>query len=1152
MKRKQLLVLIVGIGLIAVAVNWAISNEKQDQRDRERQIDRRIDNLDYWVGKAEAGIIPFNQDVRVPAAKFTGSTIHSLASITEDSPDVPVADANSTQSENSIFVDPLNEDVVLNSNNSTQNPLGDLYGANDLYTFDAGETWEGEIEGAGEDNAGDPTTAIGLNGRWYINYISSGYGMGISYSDDQGETWTIREAAPNPGSLADKNHMWIDNSPESDYEGNLYISWTNFGGSNDNEIGLSYSSDDGDTWTLNPDLSSAVGAGSHNQGVNIRTGPNGEVYAVWCIYDSWPSDESAIGFSRSLDGGETWDAATRIITNIRGIRTSETSKNMRVNSFPVAAVDISNGPDKGAIYVTWSNIGEPGINTGNDIDVYVIKSMDEGLSWSDPIRVNQDEAGEGHEHYMPWITVDPANGIVSLVFYDDRNVGGMDCEVYCANSFDGGISWEDFKVSDVSFTPTPIAGLAGGYFGDYLGITAQNGWVYPVWTDNRSGTAMAYVSPYQTNPLNRPRDLEANVSFETGVTDLIWSFEEAVDFLGFNVYRDGDFIGETTDTTYVDQLPDYGMYTYKVTAFYAGDQESGGTHVDVQWGDAHISVDPESIYQHLNTDEQATQYITVINTGQLELFYDITAITNNKSAQRGYCDASGGQDEHISRVEVGDIDNSTNMSPGGYGDYTDMSTTMNIGEAYPITVTNGNPWTADECGAWIDWNQNEEFEESEFVAFIGSPGNGPYTAEIVPPLSAESGSTRMRVRISYNHTPPPCGDETYGEVEDYTINVQGWMSINPMEGNILPGDTNTIAVNFDASDLEEGIYTAMATFYSNDPLVDQVEVDITLEVSEAAVHIETEEDRICLADSTALSATIYGEVTPNAFSWTSDPEGFVSDLQHIMVSPEEDTWYFVEATLENGLLTDSILIHVLDIPMVDLGMDTNLCDVDEFPLDAGNEGASYLWSTGEESQTIMASGNGHTIFWVAVTNQNNCTVVDSIQLGFGSQPMVDLGVDTIICHNIMYPLDAGNEGSYYLWSTGDTTQTMIFDANNYDYGVYDISVMVTNEFACVSSDTVNIEILDCTSIDEFSSQLTLKVFPNPNDGMFTVDLQTELMDQLNMSIVDQKGQVVYEQMNFKVGGQKKLEINLNAFPKGVYHLRVYNDNGSVNKKIVVK
>jgi hypothetical protein len=243
-------------------------------------------------------------------------------------------------------------------------------------------------------------------------------------------------------------------------------------------------------------VSAACVAGSHNQGVNIQTGPAGNVYVCWAIYDSWPSDETAIGFARSTDGGLSFDPAERIIEDIRGIRYTTTSKDMRCNSFPVMAADISDGPYSGHIYVVWANIGVPGVNVGPEIDIYMIKSTDEGATWSSPVRVNQDPMNEGHEHFFPWITCDPENGTLCVIFYDDRNVSSTDCEVFVALSDDGGATWEDFRVSDVSFTPEPIPGLASGYFGDYLGISARNGKVIPSWTDNRDGRAMTYFSPF--------------------------------------------------------------------------------------------------------------------------------------------------------------------------------------------------------------------------------------------------------------------------------------------------------------------------------------------------------------------------------------------------------------------------------------------------------------------------------------------------------------------------------------------------------------------------------------------------------------------------------------------------------------------------------
>ncbi len=459
--------------------------------------DTRVWCESYWLDMAGRGLVEVAPVVPVEKAVYRSSMIDAPGLLYVDSPDVPVSsDASVTQSENSVFVNPADNSKVLNSNNSSNWPMTSFYGADALMTSDGGSAWTGSVLGVGGYNSGDPSAAIGLNGRYYVGYVSSSYAQGLSYSTNEGVTWSTVSVAGG-GYILDKEHLWVDNSTASPYEGNLYDAWTNFqGGGNYDEIELVRSTDDGAHWSSRINISSGVSAGSHNQGVNIQTGPNGEVYAVWAIYDSWPSDEPALGFAKSTDGGASFSTAERIITNIRGIRASGVSKNMRVNSFPVMAADISNGPDRGNLYVVWANIGIPGINTGSDIDIYMIRSTDGGSSWSTPVRVNQDATGQGNEHYFPWISCDPATGNLCVVFYDDRNVTSNKCEVFTAISEDAGATWTDFRVSDVSFTPSPIPGLASGYFGDYLGMSIRDGRAYPTWTDNRDGRAMTYVSAF--------------------------------------------------------------------------------------------------------------------------------------------------------------------------------------------------------------------------------------------------------------------------------------------------------------------------------------------------------------------------------------------------------------------------------------------------------------------------------------------------------------------------------------------------------------------------------------------------------------------------------------------------------------------------------
>jgi hypothetical protein len=1022
--------------------------------DRETQLDNRVDNQGYWRHAAEQGFTKPNPMVYPAPAKYTGSGIRAVSVITDDSPDVVLVSGSTSQSENSVFVNPNNYDNALNSNNSTTQPGGgiSLYGADYLYTFDASQTWGGSINGAGGSNSGDPVALINQDNRWFVGFINNASGQSIAYSDNEGATWTTRVVANSPGGfsgLLDKNHMWVDNSMDSPYEGYLYNAWTAFGGSNDNDIEIVRSTDGGDTWSSAINISQIIGAGSHSQGVNINSGPNGEVYAAFAIYDNWPNGENAYALARSFDGGATYTTA-RIIENTNGVRNADLGKNMRKNSFPSMAVDISTGSNRGNIYVVWANIGVPGVNSGNDVDIYMIRSEDDGVTWSEPIRVNQDPAGLGHKHYFAWITCDPVSGTLSVIFYDDRNVGGSQLEVFCANSYDGGDTWEDFKVSDVSFTPEPIPGLASGYFGDYLGINAHGGKVYPVWTDNRTGTALTYCSPYTTSTMTSPTELHATLEEETGLVTLNWTHPQGPTFSYFNIYRGLNLLGTTTFPFYSDQLPDYGEYRYMVTAYYEVEGESGPAIVDVQWGTADIATSSTEVIQSVFPDNTATATLDVSNVGQLPLTFTGTfaPIPTRETEEIQYCTATGsGCQDYIIRVELNEIVN--NSGCGSYQDFTSLSTMLVPGQAYTITVLNGSSlYSNDLCGAWIDWNQDGTFGSGELISMTGSPGVGPYTSTFTVPSDAVNGTTTMRVRIVRGGTLSPCGLSPNGEVEDYSIEVLGWVNADPFEGTILAGETLPVTFSFRSTGLDLGTYAVNFVISSNDPDTPVLPVLVEMNVVDVQLTVTADNYSICHGESTILHAAVTGGSGVYTYEWSSDPPGFTSTESDPEVSPEVTTTYYV--TISDGDVTvdGQVTIVVNPLPEVSLGEDQESCEGGQATFDAGAGFATYLWSNGATAQSITVSESGS--YWVEVSTAEGCSSRDTVNFTVHQDPEVSLGEDFSFCEGTTANLGGDPGFSGYLWSDGSTTQEISIDQpGNY-------WLLVTDENGCQASDTVEV------------------------------------------------------------------------------------------------
>lgn len=139
-----------------------------------------------------------------------------------------------------------------------------------------------------------------------------------------------------------------------------------------------------------------------------------------------------------------------------------------------------------------------------------------------------------------------------------------------------------------------------------------------------------------------------------------------------------------------------------------------------------------------------------------------------------YCASKGSNSsyEWIDLVQFAGI-NRTSGNDGGYKDMTSLQATVARGSAYTIYFSAGFASTAytEYWAVWIDYNKNGTFEDNEKVASGSSSSSGTLSASITIPTTATLGVTRMRVSMKYNAAPTACETFSYGEVEDYSVNI---------------------------------------------------------------------------------------------------------------------------------------------------------------------------------------------------------------------------------------------------------------------------------------------------------------------------------------------------------------------------------------------
>ena len=237
----------------------------------------------------------------------------------------------------------------------------------------------------------------------------------------------------------------------------------------------------------------------------------------------------------------------------------------------------------------------------------------------------------------------------------------------------------------------------------------------------------------------------------------------------------------------------------------------------------------------------------------------------------------------------------------------------------------------------------------------------------------------------------------------------------------------TQSIVADASGMYEVTITSpencTATYLAQVTLAPQVQVDLGPDTM------------ICQGGSLLLDAGQPG----NSYLWSNQ-----AITQTISVN--NTGTYGVEVS--NGYCTAYDAIHVLVAPLpIDPLMDITTCEGTEVILDAGNEGAQYLWNTGETTRSIQVVENG--TYSAIVTNGHGCSRTMDAIVTFVAPPVVDLGPDTVLCDGETLLLDAANAPASYEWNTGATIQAIPVTAT----GAY--SVSVSNGY-CVSSDIINV------------------------------------------------------------------------------------------------
>lgn len=369
------------------------------------------------------------------------------------------------QVEPSIAIHPTNQNKQI-----AGSVLDDYY-----YSTDAGHTWQSSTIKSKYGVYGDPVLIFDTTGRAYYFHLAS-YKKShhldrivCQYADKIDSVFSDGSSPDPVGSKVQDKH-WVCVDPQTNA---LYMTWTQFDAydsANPNDssiIVFSKSMDQGVTWSLPTRISKFGGDCLDDdntvEGAVPTIGKNGEIFVAW-------AGPKGLVWQKSTDKGQTWLKEEIVIGPQLGGWTLTIPAIMRANGLPILQSDLSPSSHHGTLYLNWCDQKNGKDNT----DVWLAKSIDDGITWSAPIRVNQDK-GKAHQ-FFTWMTIDQSTGNLYFIYYDRRNSKANETDVYSACSKDGGKTFKEIRITNKSFLTHESV-----FFGDYLNIAAVNGTIRAIY-----------------------------------------------------------------------------------------------------------------------------------------------------------------------------------------------------------------------------------------------------------------------------------------------------------------------------------------------------------------------------------------------------------------------------------------------------------------------------------------------------------------------------------------------------------------------------------------------------------------------------------------------------------------------------------------------
>jgi len=252
-------------------------------------------------------------------------------------------------------------------------------------------------------------------------------------------------------------------------------------------------------------------------------------------------------------------------------------------------------------------------------------------------------------------------------------------------------------------------------------------------------------------------------------------------------------------------------------------------------------------------------------------------------------------------------------------------------------------------------------------------------------------------------------------------------------------------------------------------------------------------------------------------------------------------------------LSDTDSVTVFSVPTVLAITSTpndSICFDQTITLTVPNNGYNYQWYNDttllyNAIDTFLILNNASGSYWVNATNQYGCSSVSQpVNINFIEnpyKPTFGISANTLTCYLTDVIFQWYQNG---ILINGATNNSYTITVSDY------YSLVVENSFGCMSfSDTVFVTF---GAISENLFVNNFSIFPNPNNGEFAISFNMIAMAEINITVLDITGRIVFQKNEGEFNGKFERLINLSDLNKGMYLFNLQVGTQQINKRFVIQ